>query len=124
MLNDLPLQVGVPKYIHKQHYDFDLNDSRYAKPAEYNSLHDPSLKDYFHNPRTRRQLVVNDLITKDGKVKCSIKEFNEYRSVTLCFFPSFFQFNLNMNFVNFCCNEKKNCLLTFQENLVSLSRSI
>ncbi|XP_076457532.1 uncharacterized protein LOC143291521 isoform X2 [Babylonia areolata] len=73
-------KVGQPKYIHKQHYDFDLGNALYARPSEYDSLHDPFLKEYFHKPRTKRLLVQNDLITKDGKVKCDIKEFNKYRS--------------------------------------------
>ena len=73
--------MGQPKYIHKQHYDFDLGNALYARPSEYDSLHDPYLKEYFHNPRTKRLLVQNDLITKDSKVKCDIKEFNKYRSV-------------------------------------------
>ena len=76
-------QVGTPKYIHKQRYDFDLNNALYARPDEYDSLHDPFLRGYFDKPRTKRLLVHNDLITKDGKVKCDIKEFNRYRSVTL-----------------------------------------
>ena len=74
-------QVGQPKYIHKQHYDFDLDYPLYARPGEYDSLHDPFLRNYFGKPRTKQLLVHNDLITKDGKVKCDIKEFNQYRSV-------------------------------------------
>ena len=74
-------QVGQPKYIHKQRYDFDLDYPLYARPGEYDSLHDPFLRDYFGKPRTKQLLVHNDLITKDGKVKCDIKEFNQYRSV-------------------------------------------
>lgn len=74
-------QVGESKYINKQRYDFDLNDPfGHARPGEYDSLHDPYLKDYFfENPRTWRHLVHNNLITRDGKVKCDIKEFNQYR---------------------------------------------
>ncbi|XP_025100757.1 fibrous sheath-interacting protein 2-like [Pomacea canaliculata] len=73
--------VGESKYINKQRYDFDLNDPfGHARPGEYDSLHDPYLKDYFfENPRTWRHLVHNKLITRDGKVKCDIKEFNQYR---------------------------------------------
>ncbi|KAL8560685.1 hypothetical protein ACOMHN_030461 [Nucella lapillus] len=73
-------KVGQPKYIHKQHYDFDLGNALYAKPSEYDSLQDPFLKEYFKKPRTKRLLEQNKLITRDGKVKCDIKEFNKYRS--------------------------------------------
>ncbi|KAK7106689.1 hypothetical protein V1264_017916 [Littorina saxatilis] len=72
--------MGQPKYIHKQHYNFDLSHSLYARPGEYDSLHDPFLKNYLYKPRTKRLLVHNDLITRDGKVKCDVKEFNTYRS--------------------------------------------
>nr|KAG5702545.1 hypothetical protein BaRGS_003705 [Batillaria attramentaria] len=73
-------KVGQPKYISKQHYDFDLNDPEgRARPGEYDSLHDPFLKTYFDNPRTRKQLLHNDLITRDGKIKCDVKEFNQFR---------------------------------------------
>ena len=36
--------------------DFDLTDP-YSPPPRYNGLHDPHLKEYFHNQVMRRRLV-------------------------------------------------------------------
>ncbi|XP_067666296.1 uncharacterized protein [Haliotis asinina] len=73
-------EIGQPKYINRQKYDFDLTDPLgNATPAEYDSLQDPFLKNYFQKPPTKRILLGNGLITKDSKITCSVKEFNEYR---------------------------------------------
>ncbi|XP_046375402.2 trichohyalin-like isoform X2 [Haliotis rufescens] len=73
-------EIGQPKYINRQKYDFDLTDPLgNATPAEYDSLQDPFLKHHFQKPPTKRILLGNGLITKDSKITCSVKEFNEYR---------------------------------------------
>ncbi|GFR94019.1 fibrous sheath-interacting protein 2 [Elysia marginata] len=73
-------KVGESKYISHQRYDFDLtNPNGRQAPGPYDSLTDPSLKDYFNSPRTRQHLVDNGLVTDRGEIKCNIKEFNEYR---------------------------------------------
>ena len=72
--------MGESKYISHQRYDFDLtNPNGRSAPGPYDSLTDPSLKDYFNSPRTRQHLVDNGLVTDRGEIKCNIKEFNEYR---------------------------------------------
>lgn len=73
-------QIGEPKYKSFQHYDFDLSNPQGREaPGGYDSLTDPSLKFYFNSPKTRRHLVDNGLVTDNGEIKCSVKEFNEYR---------------------------------------------
>ncbi|GFO16091.1 fibrous sheath-interacting protein 2 [Plakobranchus ocellatus] len=73
-------KVGESKYISHQRYDFDLtNPNGRQAPGPYDSLTDPSLKDYFNSPRTRQHLVNSGLVTDRGEIKCNIKEFNEYR---------------------------------------------
>lgn len=60
--------------------DFDLTDpysmlmSNYYKP-----LHDPHLKPHLTASRMRRRLYRGGFITRDGKVLCTLREFNEYR---------------------------------------------
>lgn len=46
----------------------------------YNPLHDPHLRKFFSNPMMVRQLLKNDEITENLDVRCTLKEFNEFRS--------------------------------------------
>ncbi|KAJ8316576.1 hypothetical protein KUTeg_005875 [Tegillarca granosa] len=46
---------------------------------EYLPLHDPHLKELFNSPRMKRHLVRKQFITRDGKVICNLKDFNQYR---------------------------------------------
>ena len=46
---------------------------------DYNALHDPYLKDHFEDPKNRKRLLSNGLVTSKGKVVCDLKEFNSYR---------------------------------------------
>ncbi|XP_049342355.1 DNA ligase 1-like [Astyanax mexicanus] len=55
--------------------DFDLKDQ---KVWEYNSLQDKYLKKFFSQPEKKKRLVKLGLISQDGKVQCSVKEFNDY----------------------------------------------
>ncbi|KAK4812747.1 hypothetical protein QYF61_018296 [Mycteria americana] len=47
--------------------------------AEYNSLHDPHLQAYHKRKDNIRRLKREGYVTSDGKVVCTLKEFNEYR---------------------------------------------
>ena len=46
---------------------------------EYNSLHDPYLKSYFHQSSMRDKLKKNGFITEGLDVVCSLKKYNAYR---------------------------------------------
>ncbi|KAK6173427.1 hypothetical protein SNE40_016879 [Patella caerulea] len=72
--------VGQPKYVNKQKYDFDLTDPYcHVRPLEYDSLHDPFLKQHFQQKKVKNHLVRNGLVTPDEKIICSLKEFNKFR---------------------------------------------
>ncbi|XP_074460784.1 uncharacterized protein LOC141750101 [Larus michahellis] len=47
--------------------------------TEYNSLHDPYLQDYHNRKNNFQRLRRQGLVTRDGRVVCTLKEFNEYR---------------------------------------------
>ncbi|XP_019466694.1 fibrous sheath-interacting protein 2 [Meleagris gallopavo] len=66
--------------LHQPSPYFDLGDPycRHLR-AEYNSLHDPYLQDYHNRKDNLQNLKNRGLITEDGKVVCTLKEFNEYR---------------------------------------------
>lgn len=62
--------------------DFDLNDPYLYSPLTshyYEPLHDPHLKQHFKQPALRRRLVKNGFITREGRVLCTLKQFNEWR---------------------------------------------
>ncbi|XP_074787052.1 uncharacterized protein LOC141972890 isoform X4 [Athene noctua] len=63
---------------------FDLGDP-YCRllRREYNSLHDPYLKAYHNRRRNFRRLREAGLVTSDGQVTCTLKEFNDYRQYLL-----------------------------------------
>jgi len=46
---------------------------------EYNALHDPYAKSYFKTPIVQRLLLQQKLVNEKGQVKCSLKEFNDFR---------------------------------------------
>lgn len=73
-------KLGDPKHRSKQEYDFDLRDP-YGQYIcnEYQPLHDPHLKSHFNSAMMRRHLIRKGFISEDGKVLCSLKEFNQYR---------------------------------------------
>ncbi|XP_040544016.1 uncharacterized protein LOC101752265 isoform X6 [Gallus gallus] len=94
-LLDLPLGVKIPvqpgtkpvfcrtklgEKLHQPSPHFDLGDPycRHLR-TEYNSLHDPHLQDYHNRQDNLQNLKKRGLVTKDGKVVCTLKEFNEYR---------------------------------------------
>lgn len=61
--------------------EFDLTHSPSPVPdhSAYNSLHDPHLRHYFQSALHFKNLVRKGLITKDGKVKSGLQEYNQYR---------------------------------------------
>ncbi|XP_045175932.2 uncharacterized protein LOC123536657 [Mercenaria mercenaria] len=73
-------KLGEPKHQCKQEHDFDLRDpnGKYIS-NEYQPLHDPHLKTHFKTNMMRRHLIKKGFISDDGKVLCSLKEFNQYR---------------------------------------------
>ncbi|XP_031458956.1 uncharacterized protein LOC116235127 [Phasianus colchicus] len=94
-LLDLPLGVKIPvqpgtkhvfcrtklgEKLHQPSPNFDLGDPycRHLR-TEYNSLHDPHLQDYHKRRANLQNLKNRGLVTEDGKVVCTLKEFNEYR---------------------------------------------
>ena len=60
--------------------DFDLTDP-YAilMGNSYKPLHDPHLKPHLTAAQMRRRLYRGGFITKNGKVLCTLKEYNVYR---------------------------------------------
>ena len=63
--------------------DFDLSDPFFTeyKPGEYKPLHDPHLKHFLNKKSVRRCLMKNNLITKDGEVRCTLQEFNRFQVI-------------------------------------------
>ncbi|XP_033099210.1 uncharacterized protein LOC117102876 [Anneissia japonica] len=56
--------------------DFDASPQTIS--VEYKSLHDPHLKWHYNSTAVYKRLVKNGFITSDGKVICTLKEFNDY----------------------------------------------
>ncbi|XP_066912328.1 titin homolog [Clytia hemisphaerica] len=71
-------KLGTKRYPVPPHTEFDVTNIN-VPASEYNFLHDPHLKDYLNSPLVRKRLYEKGLITKAGYVKCTIKEFNDYR---------------------------------------------
>ncbi|KAL4224670.1 Fibrous sheath-interacting protein [Mactra antiquata] len=73
-------KLSEPKHRCKQEFDFDLRDpnGQYIS-NEYQPLHDPHLRSHFNSQLMRRHLIKRGFISEDGKVLCSLKEFNQYR---------------------------------------------
>ena len=73
-------KLGTPLNMPKKGQDFDLTDPlcRYTD-FSYKALNDPALKKFFNKPSVKAQLLKNGLITKEDKVTCSLKEFNNWR---------------------------------------------
>ncbi|KAM6040314.1 uncharacterized protein LJ206_020388 [Theristicus caerulescens] len=94
-LLDLPLGVKIPvlpgskpvfcrtklgEKLHQPSGYFNLGDPCCRQlSTEYNSLHDPHLRAYHKRKDNLRRLKREGSVTSDGKVVCTLKEFNEYR---------------------------------------------
>ncbi|XP_019626668.1 PREDICTED: microtubule-associated protein futsch-like [Branchiostoma belcheri] len=72
--------LGERLHARPDDHDFDLTDPcGHQMSTEYSLLHDPHLKPFYSSPRVKHRLVKNGFITEDGKVLCTLKEFNQYR---------------------------------------------
>ncbi|XP_049336182.1 uncharacterized protein LOC111193382 isoform X1 [Astyanax mexicanus] len=59
--------------------DCDFGDPKMSKKlGDYNCLHDKYLKKFFRHPEKKKRLIKLGLISRHGKVQCSVKEFNDY----------------------------------------------
>ncbi|XP_054074721.1 fibrous sheath-interacting protein 2-like [Rissa tridactyla] len=95
LLVDLPLGVKIPvvrgskpvycraklgEKLQRPSGFYDLGDPHCRLlRTEYNSLHDPYLQDYHNRKNNFQRLRRQGLVTRDGRVVCTLKEFNEYR---------------------------------------------
>ncbi|GAB0206326.1 fibrous sheath-interacting protein 2-like [Grus japonensis] len=94
-LLDLPLGVKIPlvagskpvfcrtklgEKLYQPSGYFNLGDP-YCRllSTEYNSLHDPHLRAYHNRKDILQRLKREGYVTSDGKVVCTLKEFNQYR---------------------------------------------
>lgn len=72
--------LGERIHLSSQNLDFDLTDPYSMLMTNgYKPLHDPHLKQLIKSPYMRRRLRKGGFITRDGKVLCTLKEFNEWR---------------------------------------------
>jgi len=71
-------KLGTRRFPVPPHAEFDVTNPN-MPPIGYNFLHDPHLKEYLNSPLVRNRLHEKGLITRQGYVKCTIKEFNDYR---------------------------------------------
>ncbi len=77
------IYCAVTTQIHKSTagHVFDLSNPKECSSfTEYNSLHDPHLRSYFHRTDMKKKLVSNQFITEDQQVICSLKDYNAYRN--------------------------------------------
>ena len=58
-----------------------MSDPRHQRRVitDYDSLHDPHARNYLCKPTVKNLLLKQGLITPEGHVKCSLKQFNHYR---------------------------------------------
>ncbi|KAJ8398922.1 hypothetical protein AAFF_G00418300 [Aldrovandia affinis] len=64
------------EFLYKPTTDFLLIEET-MKP-QYNSLHDPHLRDYYQRRDLNDKLKKGNFITEDNEVPCSLKEYNTY----------------------------------------------
>ena len=73
--------LGQKLHVKKQEYSvYDPYHKERVVKDSYNSLHDPHAKSYLNKPSVKKMLVKQGLITKEGKVLCSLQQFNKYRN--------------------------------------------
>ena len=60
-------------------FDLSFPHESLSFSSEYNSLHDPYLKNYFNTEAMKTKLIKSQFVTEDLYVKCSLKEYSEYR---------------------------------------------
>lgn len=60
--------------------DFDLDDPYcHTVSYDYQQLHDHNLKHIYDIPKNLRHLKAINMISDDNEVRCTLKQFNEYR---------------------------------------------
>ncbi|XP_035281777.1 uncharacterized protein LOC118231737 isoform X2 [Anguilla anguilla] len=64
--------------LYKPPTDFLNKDPVPNMKPDYNSLHDPHLRDYYHRRDLNDRLKKGNFITADNEVICSLKEYNTY----------------------------------------------
>ncbi|KAM9494658.1 uncharacterized protein Hap1MRO34_004542 isoform 1-T2 [Clarias gariepinus] len=64
--------------IFKKDPEFDPTGTNMRLNNEYNCLHDPHLRSFFHHPERKKLLKKIGLITVDDQVLCSRPEFMQY----------------------------------------------
>ena len=68
-------------YVKCRALDFDYDPLNTLMPSEYQTLHDPWLKDYYNKPSVHTKLVKKlDQVDKNNKVLCTLKQYNDYRN--------------------------------------------
>lgn len=79
--NDFTRQkIGKQLFKESKKIEFNLNDPHMIDVKfPYNSLHDRYLKCYFDNDKVINLMIKNGFLTKNLDVKCTIKEYNNYR---------------------------------------------
>ena len=66
-------------------HDFDLSRPVEEEPfREYNPLHDPHTRAFFHRPSVCHKLQRNGFVTSEMQVVCSLKEYSAYREFMEC----------------------------------------
>lgn len=70
-------KVGNGLFRKKGDFDATIMDE---DKIMYNPLHDRHLRKFFSNPIMVRKLLKNDEITENLDVRCTLKEFNQFRS--------------------------------------------
>lgn len=72
-------RAKVGKDLFRMKGDFDARILEEDK-IMYNPLHDRHLRKFFSNPGMVRKLLKNDEITENLDVRCTLQEFNQFRS--------------------------------------------
>ncbi|XP_005106501.2 vicilin-like seed storage protein At2g18540 [Aplysia californica] len=74
-------KMGEPAYKSRQRVTFDLSDPyNRTRSSEYQALSDPHLRTWFARRATRKQIMSQKLVTEQGYVPCSVRDFNNYRN--------------------------------------------
>uniref|UniRef100_A0A1B6DRN8 Uncharacterized protein n=1 Tax=Clastoptera arizonana TaxID=38151 RepID=A0A1B6DRN8_9HEMI len=73
-------KLGKNLWKNKVQSEFTLNDPNgYEVTFEYEPAHDKHLKRWFAVTNNQKYLLKNDIVTENLDVKCSVKQYNEYR---------------------------------------------
>ncbi|XP_035212594.1 uncharacterized protein LOC118186593 [Stegodyphus dumicola] len=77
----LSKEIGKSLYNEYPNKDFDLRvaENPILPSISYNSLHDPHLQHFFQSTLRYRNLVKRGFVSKDGKVRFHLAQFNQYR---------------------------------------------